>query len=428
MARQFSLLLWKGRGSEGEAVTEENNPTSIAASTGSPVGLLAQAAPGPRQLRSELEELVARELLGPRGAPDEEVTENRLQDRYLVGMLAPKNKRIRAGEMDTLAEDGAGTVEDGATDDSALAAASLFPSSIGLTCIVHGSVTEIMVTGRWGRYAREKSESVTTAQGNPQMVWKRHPMGNIGKRIALTVGDIPPTPLDPSQPEVYLQGLVRKLDGDWIVSLFLVNGQQETERLKDEAWVFQPELEVAATDGSAIFRRRHWLRDAAKLDVMQYAEQRALEMLCRKRVDLAQGRGVAVHANTDPDEPTRGVRLTTRVMPTREVPMTTAPTVEDIPALADLVLDMKVLSELDDAALIATLRVLLWTHGVVRFAYLASRGTQFETSAHPVGSSCRTHLPSLRGTKQSRCRQRSRARRGIATSPSAPRDDSFESS
>lgn len=113
-------------------MTQEDIPPA----TRGPMGLLAKTAPGPRQLRSELEELVARELLGPRGGPDEEVAENRLQNRYLVGMLAPKNKRIRASEMDMLAEDGAGSVEDGVTDDSALPADSLFPSSIGLTCIV----------------------------------------------------------------------------------------------------------------------------------------------------------------------------------------------------------------------------------------------------------------------------------------------------
>lgn len=339
---------------EGETVTEKIVP----ASTNNQTGLLAQTAPRPRQLRSELDDLVARELLGPRGGPDEEVTENRLQDRYLVGMLAPKNKRIRVSEMDPLAEDGAGSVEDGTTDDSALPADSLFPSSIGLTCIVQGDAKEILVTGRWGRYAREKSETLTTPQGNPATVWRRHPMGNVGKRIALALGDIAPTPLDSSQPVVFLQGLVRKLDGDWIVSLFLVNGQQETERLKDEAWVFQPELEVAATDGAAIFRRRHWLRDGAKLDTVQYAEQHALEMLYRKQVEFAQGHGVAVHAETHLEDPTRGVRLVTRVMPTYEVPMTTPPTAKDVPSLADLVLDMKALSEIGDAALLATLRLL----------------------------------------------------------------------
>ena len=122
-------------------------------------GLLAQRTVGPRQLRAELEDLVAKELLGPRGGPDEEVTESRLQDRYLVGMLAPKNKLIRAAEMDVLADDGDGSVEEGATDDSALPVDSLYPSSIGLTCTIHSEARQILVTARWGRYAREKPNS-----------------------------------------------------------------------------------------------------------------------------------------------------------------------------------------------------------------------------------------------------------------------------
>lgn len=120
-------------------------------------GSLAQAVPAPRQLRAELEDLVAKELLGPRGGPEEEVAESHLQDRYLVGMLAPKNRLIRASEMDSLAEDGEGSVEDGATDDSALPADSLYPSSIGLTCTVQAEARQLLVTARWGRYLREKS-------------------------------------------------------------------------------------------------------------------------------------------------------------------------------------------------------------------------------------------------------------------------------
>jgi len=159
-------------------------------------GLLAQRTVGPRQLRAELEDLVAKELLGPRGGPDEEVTESRLQDRYLVGMLAPKNKLIRAAEMDVLADDSEGSVEEGTTDDSALPVDSLYPSSIGLTCTIHSEARQILVNARWGRYAREKSETATTPQGNPTTVWKRHPMGNVGKVIALAEGDIAPMALD----------------------------------------------------------------------------------------------------------------------------------------------------------------------------------------------------------------------------------------
>ena len=332
-----------------------NETSQIANEVG---GLLAQAIPSPTTLRAELEDLVQKELLGPRGGPEEEVKDERLHDRYLVGMLAPKNRRIRAAEMDTLAEDGAGSVEDGATDDSALPADSLYPSSIGLTCTVAGEVAEIVVAAHWGRYLREKSEHLVTDKGNPAMVWKRYPMGRDDLVIPLVEGEVAPIPLDERQPDVVLQGLVRKLDGDWIISLFLVNGQQETERLRDETWIFQPELQVSGVEGRAIFRRRSWARDTARLDPVQYAEQLALEMIYRRQVEFAVGHGVAVHAEPAEEDPTLGVRIVTQVMPTHEVPVTTPPTAEDIPELAGLVLDMKQLSELDDQGLLDTLSLL----------------------------------------------------------------------
>lgn len=345
-------------------------------------GLLAQRTVGPRRLRAELEDLVAKELLGPRGGPDEEVTEGRLQDRYLVGMLAPKNKLIRAAEMDVLADDSEGSVEEGATDDSALPVDSLYPASIGLTCTIHSEARHILVTARWGRYTREKSETATTPQGNPTTVWKRQPMGNVGKVIPLAEGNIAPIAIDPNQPEVFLQGLVRKLEGDWIVSLFLVNGQLETERLKDEAWIFQPEIEVRSPDGAAIFRRRNWLRDATKLDPVQHAEQQALEMLYRHQVEFAVGHGVAVHAETHAEAQTHGISLVTRVMPTYEVPVTTPPTAEDVPALVDLVLDMKTLAEMNEADLFRTLRVVPAAYKV----WIAKERTRIENPAEGLGS------------------------------------------
>lgn len=331
-------------------MTEEPTPPTTS--------LLSSAVPTPVRLRVELEDLVEKELLGPRGGPDEEVTEGRVQDRYLVGMLVPRNKRIRAAEMDPLAEDGAGSVEDGATDDSSLPADSLSPSSIGLTCTVAGSVESIVMIGRWGRYKREKSETLVTEKGNPLGVWKRYPMGKVGRALPLAEGDFGPIALDENQPEVYLQGRIRKLEGDWVVSLFMVNGQQESESLKDEMWVFQPELEVTGADYVPVFRRRNLLRDSSKLDPVQYAEQLALEMVYRKQVEFAVGHGVAVHVETDPADPTLGRRLVTQAMPTYEVPQTTPPTVDDVPALSEVVLDMQQLAELPDAELLKSLKAL----------------------------------------------------------------------
>ena len=50
----------------------------------------------PSDLRNELTDMVVRDLLGPAGGPDEELNqyEDHVYQRYLVGMLAPKDEEI----------------------------------------------------------------------------------------------------------------------------------------------------------------------------------------------------------------------------------------------------------------------------------------------------------------------------------------------
>lgn len=323
-----------------------------------PGAVLSAALPSAVALRAELEDLVVRELLGPAGGPIEEVDENRVSDRYLVGILSPSHSAIRASESDSLAEDGSGAVEDGAPDDLALPMDSLAPAAIGLTCTLRSETTEISVTASWGRYSREKSNTVTTAAGNPKTVWKRYPMGGQSILLTLKSGDIAKTTIDPTQPDVYFQGRVRKLDDDWVVSLFLVNGQPTaSNRPKDDDLVFQPELEVAAPGQAAIFRKRAHHRNTGN-NSPAHEEQQRLEMLYRRRVEFAVGHGVAVDADVSDGDPTLAVRIRTRVTPTHDVPTTVAPTEVDIPALGAVVLDMKKLSEAPDAELLASLRAL----------------------------------------------------------------------
>ena len=64
----------------------------------------------------------------------------------------------------------------------------------------------------------------------------------------LQVGRITWTP-DDDFPQVQVQGIVRKRETFWSVTLFLVNGQEEPKKLRDMAWLFQPELSVESADG-----------------------------------------------------------------------------------------------------------------------------------------------------------------------------------
>ena len=60
-----------------------------------------------------------------------------------------------------------------------------------------------------------------------------------------------------------------------MVSVFLVNAQQEPEKRRGEAWLFQPELVIEATDGSAVFQRRPAHKGRSLLDAATRFESTA---------------------------------------------------------------------------------------------------------------------------------------------------------
>ncbi len=302
--------------------------------------------PTPSQLREQLQEKVILELLGPAGGEEEIVRERSVRGRYLVGKLGPKGQSPLAepddlltaddieGELDVAGVDS----EDGVTEARAPAAASMQPSSLGLSFVVAAAATELQVTARWGRYLRipnpDKEEDDEDAPG-PRWVWQRQPVAG-STVIPLQEGLSQHWAPNPEQPQVTVQTLVRRRDDHWHVSLFLVNGQEEPKQRKDEAWLFQPELEVAAPDGAAIFRSRQ--------DPAAYPEPelRAMAMRYRRRAEFAAGHGVAVHAQVDAADPTRAVALRTVVVPVQEIPVT-------LPrAVSGLTLDMAILADISD--------------------------------------------------------------------------------
>jgi hypothetical protein len=298
-------------------------------------------------LRDELQRLVLQDLLGPAGGLEEEIDEGSVRDRYLVGALAPRDQQVLPEEMDELAIPEEGSVEDGANDDAALQIASLYPSSIGMSFTVDGTATNLSVKASWGYYRREHSETLKTPKGSPKMVWKRQHIGERSKSFPLKEGPVPSwSPEAEEQPDVVVRGLIRRTEDSWTVTLFLVNEQREPEKRRDEAWVFQPELSVAAPDGAPIFQHRSTMSRRWQSD-----EELAMTMLYRRQMSFAIGHGIGVHAETVAGDPSRAVRLSTRVVPTYDVPRTEAPTTLEIPGLTDLVLDMKELAECSMAEL-----------------------------------------------------------------------------
>ncbi|MEN9935510.1 MAG: hypothetical protein RLZZ387_2089, partial [Chloroflexota bacterium] len=304
-------------------------------------------------LRERLERLVVNELLGPADGPQEIIDERSVRSRYLVGMLAPRGSSGVPEEYDD-GDLGGADGEDGATDaPPPKATTAMLPSSIGLTFAVDAEANELCVTARWGRYERVKVEDERFRQqdGSYRLVWQRIHVEATSPPLPLKPGKIPAWSPYPETQEVTVQGIIRKRAGQWIVSLFLVNGQPEPKTRKDTAWVFQPELAVSAPDGAPIFQRRALPNDQYELD------EQLMAMLYRRQVEFAVGHGVAVDAEVARDAQghpifDRATRVWTSVAPAYEVPQTTPPLATDpgYEQLAGLTVDMQALADLPDGA------------------------------------------------------------------------------
>ena len=348
-------------------------------------------------IRELLQLAVVDDLLGPAGGPHERIVDMSVRDRYLVGKLAPREATrggieglegplaeedaeeptdpIVPGQHEPGAEFGTSTgrvePESDASDEiDAASNQSLVPSSFGMTFCVDGDVERIEIEARWGRYERVPNDEheLTRPNGQKVKVWQRIPCG--GKLVLpLTEGVIPHQAPDPDQPAVRVQGSIRPKNakGDRLVTLFLVNAQEEPDTNRDTAWLFQPELIVRAEPEAtcrAIFRRRPVL-DADGMD----PERESLEMIYRNRVEFAVGHGVAVHSETAEDDPTRAIEVRTTVVPQYEVQVTETPGLDpaDRPAMREMVasglLDMQRLATLDVDDLVEALNTLTRDYG-----------------------------------------------------------------
>ena len=317
------------------------------------------AAPSQHQLRAELEAMVLGDLLGPAGGEAEELTERTVRDRYLVGILAPSRSSGAAAKPavdeeedeeiplipDELSEGGSDTADDGKTDADIPITQAHLPSSFGMSFCVDSEAKSIQASATWGQYKREKRDDQHDYHGNPLKVWKRYTRGG-SITIPLKDGPIEAQAPDPQFPDIYIQGQVRKRNTHFIVTLFLVNAQEEL-RPRDEYHIFQPKLTASGEDGQAVFCKRTTLGNNNDL------EERLMAMLYRHHVEFAVGHGISVHAEVVPDSPDKATSIETVIVPSYEVPRTAPPTEEDADdnsafgKLAGLVLDMKVLAESD---------------------------------------------------------------------------------
>src|SRR5262245_45826928 len=144
--------------------------------------------PSLRSIRSDVDRLVRLELSGPAGGPDEEVDESSIKDRYLVGVLAPRDAEVGADQDDELGVNDRSSEEGGGEDRNGLRAGTMFPSSRGLSFVVSKRIAEIQVRAAWGQYERTNSASLKNKGGDPKKVWKRTSYGADPFRVSLQEG------------------------------------------------------------------------------------------------------------------------------------------------------------------------------------------------------------------------------------------------
>lgn len=350
------------------------------------------APPAPASLRSALVELVERDLLGPAGGENELLPHGEQpRDRYLLGLLAPRGHRPDVGVEEALAG-GDESAEDGDAEPEA-AQESLFPSSLGLSFRVEDRCSRLRVSAAWGRYER-----VEALDGEGR-VWQRVPSGG-DLVVELAPGRLAVGSPDPDVPAVKVEAVVRQIDAEWSVTLFLRNEQVEPEENRDRAWLFQARLAVEAADGGAVFLARP---DELRLPDH---EDRLLAVAYRHRVEHAVGHNVAVHTVTAPGDPTRAVRLETTSFPRLEVAQMRPPSSEDEPLLGALELDMERLGRATDDELVALLSPL----GVAYADWIGRQRERLAAGADGLGP----HADSAAELLERADEARQRVERGIA--------------
>ena len=363
---------------------------------------LLQSLPSPMKIREELERMVLKDLLGPVGGPEEEIGEQSVRDRYLVGMLAPKQQELSPEEFDELPQGGSGSVEDGTAESTSPAAKTMFPSSFGMTFCVgletHGPPDHrpmgLLPTGperaprHPGRRQETRLEAVPAAG---------HLRADLADRRAAQLDArrrVPPGAGAGARPQagslLERHAVPRQRAGraEEAPGRRLAVPARAGRRVPDRGPVFQSHLQR---------------KDPGKADPLSFAEEQEMAMLYRHQVEFGVGHGVSIHAEpgggwrvagdgsdtfVTPPRPAVGCfftlrltlhpharlftlhpppatrhptrhRLSTVVVPTHEVPRTTPPTVADWPRLSGLVVDMKELGETPTPQLAAKLRPLL---------------------------------------------------------------------
>lgn len=334
------------------------------------------------QVRDELVDLIARDLVGPWDGPTETIV-GTPRARYLAGALAPISlldgapqaaasaSRARDTTLADVRADDSLAVADlsdahevqgvPADDEESIAEASpsepdedrgpeskiIAPSSMGLRFQVPAETRILRFTARWGTYsARREADE----QGKTQTYYDRTPFEKVAEIdiSAIPNGGSTRAPL-PSDAEISVE--VFDVEGRRVVEAALLNTAVTGRELPPKLWMFQAELEVTAPNREPVFlpARDPMVSDRGSRD----AEVRRLDLLYRDRLEFAVGRTASVSWDLSPTDPRRATAVRTTWLPTAEVPQTQAPMVEGA------VLSMRALMEASPEELETGLRPLI---------------------------------------------------------------------
>ena len=159
-------------------------------------------SPNADQIRAELQDLILRDLHGPASGEEEIIDEGYVHDRYILGLVVPRDQSVIPEEEEDLTfTDGNG--EEGVAEAPTIRNSTLLPSTMGLTFTIDAFAAAIQIKARWGRYERRDSQELGLELEKPHPVWKRVPVEADSPTIGLVPGRMRRWVPNPGVPHVY---------------------------------------------------------------------------------------------------------------------------------------------------------------------------------------------------------------------------------
>jgi hypothetical protein len=252
------------------------------------------------EVRDEVCEALAADLIGPAGQPDE-ILHDRPLDRYITGILYPRlgsEAQVEKSEVDEVADD------DGERSaDPAIAMTNVhYPSSAGITFAVAAGTKKLSVYVTTAQYVSLEGDR-----------WQRRAIEPPSETINVDeVG---------SYSRCLSEGLslyvrVRSpIEGAASVSVILLNEQQGKSGEKDATSFFQVGFKVRGLGGETPFVARPGRLEIDDQDL------RSNELIYRDRPEFAIGHGCAAEWTQDANDPRRASSVSATFRPSHEVPI-----------------------------------------------------------------------------------------------------------